>query len=624
MKAKVKIAHLKPNHHKSLLKQLLLALGLFLLLTSCVDSDISDKSYLIGFSQCTDSDWRRQMEDEVYQELEFHTNAELIFKNAYGDSRIQELQIDSLIEAGVDILIVSPNESAPLTPVVDKAYKMGIPVVLLDRKTESQHYTSFIGADNYEVGKIAGEKAASILNGKGRVLELFGLQGSSPAMDRHRGFLDAIASFPDIKITQQVFGSWDEQKTADEMGKLSLTMDSFDLVYAHNDAMGLASHKYFTARHGEDISTIGIDGLPGKDKGLGLVSRRILDATVIYPSGGDVAIRTAIEILNGKEFPKNIPLSSTLVDYSNARVMSHQAEKLANQRQTIRQLNNRIVSQLKTYNYQKSIVYVLVAGVLLLLFVVIGLYRTTSLIRNQKKTIEAQNRHLEELNETKNKFFSIVAHDLKSPLNSLQGFSNLMLNFYDTMKKDDVMKLMRQLDDSLKYTVKMADNLINWARIQMNEVEQKVEVFNTSEVVKPVFELYKPIGAKKNIKLLVNGNTLPLKGDKNQVEFIIRNLVNNAIKYTNAGGSVKIEASSVNGLKTRISVSDEGVGISEAAQKKLFSSGLNQSTHGTAGEKGTGLGLMLCQEYVSLNLGEMSIESKLGEGTTFHVTLPQN
>lgn len=241
-----------------------------------------------------------------------------------------------------------------------------------------------------------------------------------------------------------------------------------------------------------------------------------------------------------------------------------------------------------------------------------------SKIKTQSEIINSQNHDLEILNATKDKFFSIVAHDLKTPLNSLKGFSTLLIDYYDSLSKEEIIKMSQELNNSVDSTIKMADNLITWARIQMNQIEYKPQLIQLKEIITNIFDIYKEVGKSKgiNINCFID-DSLTIVGDKNQIEFIIRNLVNNAIKFTNKDGSVNITAKSLHDGNVEISVSDTGLGISDEIIDKLFSIGTMHGANGTEGEKGTGLGLMLSYEFIKLNGGEIKVESVLGKGTTF-------
>ena len=248
-----------------------------------------------------------------------------------------------------------------------------------------------------------------------------------------------------------------------------------------------------------------------------------------------------------------------------------------------------------------------------------------SQIKTKSAIIKSQKIDLEILNATKDKFFSIVAHDLKSPLNSLKGFSLLLIDYYDSLSKEEFIIMCKELNNSVDNTIKMADNLITWARMQMNEMEYRPQLIQIKEIVSNIFDVYTDVGKIKgiNVKCSID-DSLMIFGDKNQIEFIIRNLVNNAIKFTNKDGFVTITAKSLPDENVEISVSDSGLGISAEMIDKLFSIGKKQGKNGTAGEKGTGLGLMLSYEFIKLNGAEIMAESILGKGSTFKTKFKSN
>ncbi|PZR05143.1 MAG: hypothetical protein DI539_25160, partial [Flavobacterium psychrophilum] len=249
----------------------------------------------------------------------------------------------------------------------------------------------------------------------------------------------------------------------------------------------------------------------------------------------------------------------------------------------------------------------------------LGIATDISEQKAQQITIQIQKKELEALNATKDKFFSIVAHDLKSPLNSLKGFSTLLIDHYDSLSKEEILTMSQQLKSSVDNTIKMADNLITWARIQMNDIERSPQLIPVKEIVASICEVYKDVASNKGINIVCDvGDSLTIFGDKNQIEFVIRNLVNNAIKFTSKDGFVSLLAKSMPDGRVEISVSDSGIGISDEMKDKLFSIGKKQSNEGTAGEKGTGLGLMLSYEFIKLNDGQIDVESSIGKGTTFH------
>jgi signal transduction histidine kinase len=268
---------------------------------------------------------------------------------------------------------------------------------------------------------------------------------------------------------------------------------------------------------------------------------------------------------------------------------------------------------------RNTLIIVITISSIVLLWLLFKFVWLSKKLKNQNSIIESQKNTLDILNKTKDKFFSIVAHDLKSPLNSLKSFSSLLIDHFDNLSKDEILTMSKQLRGSVDNTVKMADNLIAWARIQMKDYQFNEETIKVKDIASNILDVYQEIALKKGINLSCSAEeSLTLVGDKNQIEFIIRNLVNNAIKFTHKNGFVRLTAQALPGGHVQISISDNGIGISDELKRKLFSINNKQSTKGTAGEEGTGLGLMLCYEFTKINGGEIDIESSLGQGTTFH------
>ncbi len=244
---------------------------------------------------------------------------------------------------------------------------------------------------------------------------------------------------------------------------------------------------------------------------------------------------------------------------------------------------------------------------------------TNTTLRHQGELIDQQREHLEKLNHTKDRFFSIVAHDLKSPLNSLSSFSRIVGGYGDKITKEEMIKMAAEIQKSINVTIKMADNLIAWARVQMNDHEFHPQQISINEIVREVYEVYQEVALNKGIELTIHGEEgLTSYGDRNQLMFIIRNLVNNAIKFTPTGGKVTVKAG-YQSSDVVIEVIDSGVGIPKEIIAKLFSASQKQSTKDTEGESGTGLGLLLSYEFVKLNGGKIEVHSEVGKGSTFKI-----
>jgi ABC-type sugar transport system substrate-binding protein len=305
-------------------KRLAFLAGLLLILTGCLQSgqdenDGEEVKYLIGVSQANLGEpWRVSMNREIQEEAAKHKEARVIFTDAAQDSQKQIHDVEKLMKQGIDLLIISPNEAKPLTPIVQTAYRK-IPVIVLDREIESTDYTMFIGADNRLIGRKAGQFTEQLLGAKGGdVLEIKGLLDSTPAIDRSEGFREAIADYAKIHLIGTITADWLRDKSEDIMKKKLPDWPHIDVVFAHNDPMALGVYKAAEALGRKEIKFVGIDGLPGQWGGLQLVRQKVLQATFIYPTGGKEAVQSALRILNHEaNLPKRVTLNSTKVTEEN-------------------------------------------------------------------------------------------------------------------------------------------------------------------------------------------------------------------------------------------------------------------------------------------------------------------
>jgi len=303
-------------------------------------------------------------------------DVELRFAAAYDSDERQVQQIDSLVNAGIDLLIVAPNQVATISPAIDRAFDKGIPVIVFERKTNSQKYTAFISADNYEMGHVMGEYIASQLQGKGRVMEIMGLEGSSPAIERHNGFADALKNFPDIEIIATLQGDWTEESAVKAIQNYHGNLSNVDFVFGQNDRMAIGARKALSllTPHSPLLTKFcGIDGLPGKNGGIQLVRDSILDASYIYPTHGDQLIQLAVEILKGYPYEKETLMMSALVTRDNARVLLMQNEEILRQSDYLDQLHRRADNYLEQLGTQHVINW-MALGVIILLVVTIVLF----------------------------------------------------------------------------------------------------------------------------------------------------------------------------------------------------------------------------------------------------------
>lgn len=300
------------------------AIGVSVLAAGTVTVSAAEKKdkYVIGMSQCNLGEpWRVAMNDQIAMAAEKHPEFEVIFADAAQDNSKQIADIENFVQMGVDLIITSPNEATPLTNAVSAAYDAGIPVILLDRKIDGDKYTQFIGADNVDMGRIAGEYIAdTLLPDGGKVCEIKGLEGTSGGIDRDNGFREGIKKNDKIEIVAVNNADWLREKAITVAEEMLQTNDEIDLFLALNDPM--AEGAYIAAKNAGregDILFVGFDGLPTPDGGIRSVMDGRLSMTQVYPTGGTEAIESAYQLLvEGKELDKTLTLTSEIVTPDNA------------------------------------------------------------------------------------------------------------------------------------------------------------------------------------------------------------------------------------------------------------------------------------------------------------------
>ena len=406
-----------------------ITLMIFGLLASCSQEE---KKYRIGVSQCSDDIWRDKQNSELKIGAYFHDNVELRFAAAFDSDERQIQQIDSLVETGIDLLIVAPNQVSTISPAIDRAYDKGIPVIVFERKTNTKKYTAYMGADNYEMGHLMGEYVATRLNEQGKIIEVMGLKGSSPAIERHNGFREAIAQHPGIQVVATLQGDWTEP-TAYNTVKQWLSKnkgEKIDLVFGMNDRTAMGARKAFEEAGGVLPLFCGIDGLPGENGGIRLVQDSLLDASYIYPTHGDQLLQLAVDILEGKPYEKETNLMSALVTQENARVLLMESEEIMRQSHSLEQLHEKASQYLNQLGNQRTLIFVALAAIFLLLALLVGIYMYyLQKARIQDERMEMEREQLD--------FYTQVSHELRTPLTLIEGPLDQLLRTNDFRNASD-------------------------------------------------------------------------------------------------------------------------------------------------------------------------------------------
>ena len=386
----------------------------------------SEKKYRIGVSQCSNDIWRDKQNSELRMGAYLNDDIHLLFATADDSDARQVQQIDSLVAEGIDLLIVAPNQVGTISPAIDRAYDKGIPVIVFERKTDSKKYTAYMGADNYEMGRLMGEYVASRLNHRGNIVEVMGLKGSSPAIERHNGFNATLKKYPDIRVVAPLQGDWTEP-TAYNITRQWLMKNAdrqVDLVFGMNDRTAMGARKAFLENLKESPSLggvrggiplfCGIDGLPGEGGGIQLVRDSLLDASYIYPTHGDQLLKLAVDILEGKPYEKETSLMSAIVTHDNARVLLLESDEVMRQSQNVEQLHKMSDGYLQRLANQRMLTLLSVGIILLLLLLVAALW----LYNRQKARIAKERNRLE---REQLDFYTQVSHELRTPLTLIEG-----------------------------------------------------------------------------------------------------------------------------------------------------------------------------------------------------------
>lgn len=282
--------------------------------TASLPEDDSE-TWVIGMSQCNLGEpWRVQMNADIHAAASEHPKLNVLFKDAQNDTLRQRAQIEEFVSAGVDLLIVSPKEAQPLTEPISRAFRDGIPVIVLDRAVRGDHFTCFIGADNREIGRAAAKWISSQIDDNAKIVELKGLMTSVPGQERHDGFVEGLAGKGEVVFEADM--KWLEPDARKEADSALARFNDINVIFAHNDPGAHGAYLAAKAAGREkDILFVGIDALP--QEGVAYVRNGVLNATFSYPTGGREAIEAAVAILSGKSVPKNIALKSRIFTQDN-------------------------------------------------------------------------------------------------------------------------------------------------------------------------------------------------------------------------------------------------------------------------------------------------------------------
>lgn len=600
------------------------------IMLSVFQSCKEETKYRIGVSQCSNDDWRTKMNEEIQREIMFHPEATVEIRSADDSNEKQIADIRYFADNGFDIIIAAPNEADAITPVIEEVYDAGIPVIVFDRNINGDSYTAYQGVDNVGIGKSAADYARHLLPDGGNVIEIHGLAGSTPAVGRHEGFAKE-AELKGIDIIASAYGNWNYEDAAIKVDSLLNIYEDVDLIYAHNDRMAIAASDV-ARKHGKDIRIIGIDAAP--EIGIKAVADSVIDATFLYPTEGYRLIRTALNILSGRPYEREkiLPLSSA-VDLSNADILLLQNESLEEETSKIKYLKSQVDDYWNRHSAQTSLFYAMIIILLLLfgvLFLVLRAFwqrkKHQNVLMSQNKILEEQRDTQRELNEQLNAatqsklvFFTNVSHDLRTPL-TLIAEPVEQLAVADNLTPQQSM-LMKIANKNVKILRRLINQILDFRKYENGKLNLNLVESKFGTLVKEWAESFNSIARKRDITLTVDvtlDKDFTLAVDAEKIERVFFNLMSNAFKYTPDNGSIKFSCG-LDGDNLLFSIEDTGQGIGADDINNIFDRFYQvDKIH----PNGSGIGLSLAKAFVELHGGSIAVESILGVGSKFTVTLP--
>lgn len=612
-------------------------------LSSCTKQN---ETFVIGVSQCSEDLWRETVNKEIRREASFRNNMEVIIKSVKDDSEQQIKDIEQFIEEGIDLLIVAPNEATALTPVVSKAYRAGIPVILLDRRILNEDYTAYVGADNYYLAYQLGLYAAAYLNNKGNVVEIRGLKGSTADIERHRGFSDALEKYPEIQIIDQEYCNFLRPNAREAMlGIIDRHQDvKIDLVFAMNDQMAMGVNDAFKNKNSfERPFIVGVDALIGEGGGIEAISNGWIDASFIYPTGGDMVIEVAYKILNGIEYDRENILSTGVIDKSNVRVISLQNQQIITQQKNVDILNSRLRSSIILYSKQKQFFYYSLTLSIFALIVLSVLIKTNRSKNRLNKKLNRQNedikkqveklqqqkmqlinlsKELETATQAKLVFFTNISHDFKTPLTLIMGPIEELLSS-DNLTADQVDSLKIVQRNSYKL-MGLITQILEFRTYESGKMALNYSVGALDAFLENINQLFSKFIVQKQISFSFTTDhcnyTIPF--DPEKMEKIYFNILSNAFKFVLPGGRIHVTLAQVTVGKKQycqLSVYNSDSYIPQDKVKNIF----DRFYHMGGMHESSGIGLALTKSLVQLHKGTIKVQSTENEGTTFTVTIPK-
>ncbi|GEC72010.1 monosaccharide ABC transporter substrate-binding protein, CUT2 family [Flavobacterium flevense] len=608
---------------------IILILGYFL--NSCDSANKDEDSITIGFSQIINNDmWRTSMDHAMKVEAALHPDVKLTIYNADRKVKKQIEDIDKMIEQNMDVIIIAPYESDSIIPVIEKATRKGIPVIIVDRKVNTLNYTAFLGADNVEVGKIAGKQIVSLSKGRATVVEIRSESVTSPGTERSLGFKQIIDQFPGIhKIS---IDADDFNSANSKYVKVLDSLPNIDYVFAFNDLIAYNAWKISKKKKPNNkIKFIGVDGLNGTNGGLQFVKDGVFAGTILYPTGGAEAIKLALRIHNKEIVPKNNKLNTTLIDTLNAEIMSSQFDKISLQQYDIENQQNFIQDQLERYSSQRNLLKISITlSILLFLFAMHSIYsriiisrkkkeleKTNEKVISQRNKIEKFAEELKQSNEIRLNFFMGLSHEFKTPLTLIMSYTESLIEA-DAIKGTKLIDEIKLIHKNSYRLLRLMNQLLDFRKMEEQKFVLRASNTKIFDFTNEVMTNFRGEATRRNIEfeLSCKNKNLELFIDRSLMDKVYFNLLSNAFKFTPDNGKINISIVENQDNTVKVSFKDSGIGIPENELSKVFNPFFRASNNN---KNSSGIGLHLSQEFVHLHHGKIELKTK--HGSEFIITL---
>lgn len=604
----------------------------FSIVLSCGGKQKENSTIKIGFSQAMSTDdWRQQMNRSIRVEASLRPEVDLQIHDAHNNIEKQIRDIEDFIARKVDVIIVSPIQSKPLTAIVEKSIREGIPVLVVDRKIEGDNYTAYLGADNIEVGRTAAKYIVSNRSGSGKIIEITGAAGSSPAYERSLGFNQVINANTGVRVVSTIAGDWEKRSVRKPLLTLLKSHPDVEYIFAHNDRMALSAWECAHELGIEDkIKFIGVDALNTPNGGIELVKNGTLQATILYPTGGNEALRLAQKIHNKEPIAKNNILNTILVDHLNAEIIENQMDKVDQQQEVIEGQQHAIKVQEQDYASQNNLLRLLSLFLIIILSLALySIYSTISISKKKRqleeinRTVISQKDKIEQMaeltrqnHEAKLNFFTGLSHEFKTPI-------TLIINYVESLMDNEKIKGTRLVDEvKLIYNnsnrlLRLINQLLDFRKVEDRKFSLRVSPTDICQFSREIMNNFTGEATRRGIDFTLgcaaDGQELFI--DRNLMDKVYFNLLSNAFKFTPDNGRIGIIISDA-GEIINLHFKDSGIGIPEEEAPMVFRPFFRASNNS---KNSSGIGLHLSKEFVELHKGTIEVASS--GGTEFIIKL---